>query len=116
MASGCIPRLVDPEGVDQLDPHAANQRNRDGVPLVDVREAHERRAAHIPGSLWVPLSRFGADWVDLPDGPLVLYCAAGVRSQQAAAFLNANGRKAANLAGGVRAWHMAGLPLEPGQE
>lgn len=99
------------QGVEQVDPETAHRRNGAGVPLVDVREADERRGSHIPDSLWLPLSGFGARWSELPEGPLVLYCAAGVRSQQAAAFLLTQGREAANLRGGIQAWMQAGLPL-----
>lgn len=99
------------QGVEQVDPETAHRRNADGVPLVDVREADERTATFIPGSLWLPLSALGQRWSELPDGPMVLYCAAGVRSQQAAAFLLSQGREAANLRGGIHAWMHAGLPL-----
>lgn len=100
------------QGVEQVDAETAQRRRDVGIPLVDVREAYEHHAARIPGSLWVPLSQFGHRWTELPDGPLVLYCAAGARSQQAAAFLRTQGREAANLSGGLYAWARAGLPVE----
>ena len=103
---------MDIQGVEQVDPATARRRQDAGIPLVDVREAYERDAAHIPGSLWVPLSTLAHRWTDLPDGPVILYCAVGARSQQAAAFLRTQGRQAANLRGGIIAWAHAGLPVE----
>lgn len=103
---------MDIQDVEQVDPETARRRQDAGIPLVDVREAYERDEACIPGSLWIPLSAFAHRWTDLPDGPTILYCAAGARSQQAAAFLRTQGRQAANLRGGILAWAQAGLPVE----
>lgn len=48
--------------------------------LVDVREAYERKAAHI-GGVWVPLGELTGQVGDLAIRPaLVFYCRKGVRS------------------------------------
>lgn len=70
--------------------------------LVDVREPHE--PGGIPGAVRVPLSRLRGAEDLIPPGPLVVYCAAGVRSETAAALLTAQGRPARSLAGGLAAW------------
>ncbi len=102
------------QGVEQIDPQTAHKRQGQGVTLVDVREDEERRSASIPGTLWIPLSIFANRWQELPDEPLIVYCAAGARSQQAATFLQMQGRRAGNLRGGIMGWAQAGLPLETG--
>lgn len=86
------------------------------VVVVDVREAHEFAAGHIPGAINLPLSGFSAD--QLPDSggrPLVLNCAAGGRSARALAHCDAAQASVdGHLAGGMGAWMAAGLPVERG--
>lgn len=73
-----------------------------GPLLVDVREPGE--PGGIPGAVRVPLSLLRSGTATPPPGPLVLYCAAGVRSETAAAMLAAQGRTVRTLAGGLAAW------------
>ncbi|MCZ8184831.1 MAG: rhodanese-like domain-containing protein [Beijerinckiaceae bacterium] len=84
--------------------------------LVDVREPHEFAAGHIPGSVSLPLSRFSVD--DLPPAEgkrVVLSCAAGVRSMQAAMLAHQQGRAIdAHYRGGFKDWFFAGEPVEQG--
>jgi rhodanese-related sulfurtransferase len=84
------------------------------IVLVDVREPHEFEAGHIPGSLSLPLSSFDPEALPVADGKrVVLSCAAGVRSRQAALFSQANGVPVdAHYAGGFKDWLMAGEPIE----
>ena len=50
--------------------------------LIDVREADEFRAGHIPGAINVPLS--GIDTISIPkDKQIFVYCLRGTRSSQA---------------------------------
>ena len=86
----------------------------DGATMIDVREPHERRAGHIPGSEHVELARLAtaAATVDR-DGPVVFYCRVGARSSMAAEAFRSSGYDAYNLAGGILAWVTAGLPLTP---
>ncbi|MCM6762639.1 ThiF family adenylyltransferase [Rathayibacter sp. ZW T2_19] len=74
-----------------------------GAPLtvVDLREDSEDRSIAVPGALRLPMSRF--DPADLPAGPLVLYCASGVRSRIAADRAAAAGISADSLVGGAAA-------------
>ncbi len=84
--------------------------------VVDVREPHEYEAAHIPGALNLPLSRF--DPAALPDSAgrrLVLSCAAGGRSARALAACDAARAVVdGHLAGGIGAWAASGLPVARG--
>lgn len=89
----------------------------EGVPLIDVREAHEHEALAIPGSVHLPLSLLEqaagegqlAQAVEeiLPNrrGRYALYCAAGVRSRTAAnLLLGAGYHDVYSLEGGISAW------------
>ena len=81
--------------------------------LIDVREPAEFEAEHIPGALLFPLSGF--EPASLPvDGSkrITLQCGTGRRSALAAQQLLAGGSdEASHLAGGIKAWKEAGLPL-----
>ena len=84
--------------------------------LVDVREPHEFAAGHIPGSIPMPLSTF--DPAELPVVPgkrIVLSCAAGVRSLQAAMRAHQDGVMVdAHYRGGFKDWLASGEPVERG--
>ncbi len=87
-------------------------RSRQAV-LIDVREPGEYEVERIPGALLFPLSGF--DPASLPlDGSrrIIFQCGTGRRSAQAAQrVLEAGGGETFHLAGGIRAWKEAGLPL-----
>jgi rhodanese-related sulfurtransferase len=81
------------------------------VTVIDVREPMEYAGGHIAGSLNVPLSRLTQ--ADLPQGPLVLVCQSGNRSQQGLRELLQRGHRhpLSDLEGGIPAWQQAGLPM-----
>jgi rhodanese-related sulfurtransferase len=85
----------------------------DKILLIDVREPGETVRERIDGAQLMPLSQF--DPVDLPDpgGRTVVFtCASGIRSIKAAEIAQAAGLAFdAHLAGGIKAWKAAGLPL-----
>lgn len=87
-------------------------RSRQAV-LIDVREPGEFEAERIPGALLFPLSGF--DPASLPlDGSkrIIFQCGTGRRSALAAQrVLEGGSEEAAHLAGGLKAWKEAGLPL-----
>lgn len=94
-------------GVDEL---AARLARPEPPALVDVREPGEHARGAIPGSHLAPLSdlRSGGGLAELPPGPVVLYCASGVRSAEAARLLRAAGRPVVgHLLGGFAAWQAA---------
>lgn len=90
--------------------------NREKAVLVDVREAEEFSGGHAVGSKNIPLAGLDEQSKGLPANktlPVVLVCATGARSQRAAAQLRKGGfEKAVSLAGGMKAWHEANLPVE----
>ncbi len=88
-------------------------RQRGGIALVDVREASEWEQGHIPDARHVAKSHVEQDIeATVPDHatPIVLYCAAGVRSLFAAQTLRAMGyHDVASMTGGFDAWKRHGL-------
>jgi rhodanese-related sulfurtransferase len=80
--------------------------------LIDVRETFEFKAGHIEGSMHIPFGELPSKVDDLTtDGPLLMVCKSGARSDEAARFLRSFGIDAENLDGGVIAWSQAGLDL-----
>jgi rhodanese-related sulfurtransferase len=105
--------LADPE--HELTP----ERVRDMVAagdalLVDVREPYEWEAGRIPGATHIEIERLASRAGELPrDRPVVFQCRLGVRSMMAAQAFRRAGYDAWSMAGGIQAWHDAGLGLEP---
>lgn len=94
-----------------LDPREASELlARDAAVLLDVREPEEWSAGHAPVAQHVPLDQLSPTAV--PAGRLVIaVCRSGNRSGKAADLLAAAGVPAHNLAGGMKAWAQAGLPV-----
>ena len=90
------------------DIHAGLERFRatPGALLVDVREADEYAAGHIPGSISLPLSAIDTAEILIPrkDTPLFLYCLAGTRSSQVLSRLQKMGYKRLENIGGIRSY------------
>ncbi len=100
---------------DRVDPLTAKTRLENGAVLIDVREQNEFDEARVPGATLIPLSEFANRYSEMPlDKEIVLICAGGVRSAQAAQFAAQHGFKLTNLEGGIKAWHSEGLPVEFG--
>lgn len=85
--------------------------------LLDVRTAGEYQSGHLRNSLqadWLNKEQF-ADRIRYlnKSKPLLVYCASGMRSAQAAKWLLENGfTNVQNLKGGLTAWKLEGKPLE----
>ena len=75
-----------------------------GAVLLDVREADEFAAGHIPGSINLPLSVLDTAETLIPDfdTPIFAYCLIGSRSARAVQRLRAIGYKKAVSIGGIR--------------
>lgn len=93
----------------------AQARAAAAVTVVDVREADEYRAGHVPGARLMPLGTLGARIHELPLGrPVYVVCQSGGRSAQATRMLRGAGIEAVNVRGGTAAWIQAGQPVEHG--
>jgi rhodanese-related sulfurtransferase len=105
-----LPDLDPGQAVDLLQRHAAV--------LLDVREPQEWAAGHAPQAEHLPLDQVSPAAVP-QDRLVVAVCRSGNRSGKAADALAAAGVRVHNLAGGMKAWAQAGLPVvtadgEPG--
>jgi len=87
-------------------------REREGVPLIDVRETHEFAAGHVPGAVNLPMSTIGEHLDELPEGPFDVICQVGGRSGRVVEALEARGYDATNVEGGTGDWIEAGYPVE----
>lgn len=78
----------------------------DSLTLLDVRQAAEYRGGHLPGAVHIPLDELPERLDELDrERPTIVYCASGLRSHAAAAFLGRAGfGDVHQLAGGLRAW------------
>lgn len=83
-----------------------------GHKVLDIRQAGEFAAGHIPGSKHVELGAL-AGAADVPAGPLLVTCGHGERAMTAASLLEQAGhRDLSVLDGGTSAWVGRGRPLE----
>ena len=84
------------------------------IQLIDVRQRYEHEAGRIAGAPLIELSELAsrAEEIDR-DRPVVFYCRSGSRSAMATQAFRGAGYDAHNMAGGLRDWQAAGLPLEP---
>ena len=93
-------------GVPQFDSGLEVEDVPSGWHLVDVREPYEHEHRHLDGDTLVPLGQLLTDpsvVTSLLNGPVVVYCATGIRSNRAAQALRAAGIEAASLRGGIEA-------------
>ena len=122
IASGAalmLPNLGKGGGADAVNPNGAVQLiNREKAVVIDVCEPAEFAAGHIGGARSIPLHELEAR---LPGSvknkatPLVLVCASGMRSGRAVAIARKLGYdNAQSLAGGLKSWRDANLPVERG--
>jgi rhodanese-related sulfurtransferase len=104
-------------GGPSVSPAEATQLiNRQDALLVDVREPAEFAAGHLLGAKNFPLARLsapGADVAKRKDRPVIVYCDGTDRAGKAVSALKKQGfARVLNLAGGIKAWQEAGLPVE----
>ena len=96
--------------VPEVDIAQTERLVADGAVLLDVREDDEWQAGHAPDALHVVLGTLPAN--PPPEGRRVaVICRSGGRSAQATAALVQWGYDAVNVAGGMKAWAAAGLPV-----
>lgn len=99
--------------VPEIDVHTAGEASAEGAVLIDVREDDEWAAGHAPNAIHVPLSRLSEEYESkVPEGQRVLcICKVGGRSAQATSALLGAGYDIVNVAGGMKAWESAGMPV-----
>ena len=95
---------------------AVNLMNREKAVVIDVSDAAEFAGGHIVGSKNLPASEFEAKLegaVKNKTLPLILVCTSGARAARHVATAKKLGYSNAQaMAGGLKAWREAGLPLE----
>lgn len=76
-----------------------------GVHLLDVRDASEFNADHVPGATNIPLGELRGRLDELPsDREIWLYCGVGQRSYFATRALVQRGHRVRNLSGGIQTY------------
>jgi rhodanese-related sulfurtransferase len=97
-------------------PNAVHLINRERAVVVDVSESDEFAAGHIVGARNIPVAQFEQRLPEVVKNktvPLILVCTNGARAQRCLAKAKTLGyEKAVVLAGGLRAWKEANLPVE----
>lgn len=93
----------------EIDTDQAARAIAAGAVVVDVREAGEYAAGHVPGALNIPMGRLTARLDELDrNAPVHVICASGNRSAAMTDVLTARGFDAVNVAGGTAAWIESG--------
>jgi rhodanese-related sulfurtransferase len=82
--------------------------NQEALLLLDVREPHEFKYAQIANSVLIPLNQISQRCNELDkQQAIIVICHHGVRSQQAAYYLEQEGfTDISNLQGGIDAWSL----------
>jgi rhodanese-related sulfurtransferase len=90
--------------------------NRERAIVVDVSETEEYAAGHVGGAKNVPVGQLEQRLPEVVKNktvPLILVCPNGARANRALAVAKKLGyEKAQVLAGGLKAWKDANLPIE----
>ena len=103
--------VFNPNQIPEVDVVEASSGDAHTV-LLDVREADEWAAGRAPGALWIPLGELERARTQIPfNRRVACVCRSGARSARAAEALNSWGFDAVNVAGGMKAWAAAGLPV-----
>ena len=104
-------------GGGSLTPAGAVQLiNREKAVVIDVCETEEFALGHVGGARNVPLNQLEERLPGLVKNkavPVVLVCASGARANRAVGIAKKLGyEKAQAMAGGMKAWREASLPVE----
>ncbi|MCX4757155.1 rhodanese-like domain-containing protein [Kitasatospora purpeofusca] len=98
--------------VREVDVEAFAAARTRGALVLDVREAFEFAAGHVPGARWVPLGMLAGRIAELPrDRTVMVICASGNRSRIGAELLGRAGFDAASVRGGTAEWSLSGRDL-----
>lgn len=90
---------------DTVQWHEVDGAREAGVTILDVRTPGEHASGAIPGAMLIPVDELRARIDEVPEGPIIVHCAVGIRGHTAARILRAHGRtQVRNLDGGYRTW------------
>ena len=79
--------------------------NAERLNMIDVREVEEVAEGKIPGALHIPLGLLEFRMHELDKNKeYIMVCRSGGRSSRAAQFLESNGFRVINMAGGMLDW------------
>ncbi|MGZ8634578.1 MAG: rhodanese-like domain-containing protein [Solirubrobacteraceae bacterium] len=93
--------------------HAAVALADGSAQVIDVREAYERDAGHIPGSRHIALGTLASEAESIDrDRPVIFHCHVGSRSLMAAQAFRQAGFEAYSMAGGLEVWEQEGRPVQ----
>lgn len=100
----------------EIDVQRASRLRDEGAVVLDVRQPDEWEAGHIPGAVLIPLDQLPARLAEVPkDRAVVVMCRSGNRSQAGRdILLQAGYASVTSMAGGIRQWQGAGLPVVSG--
>lgn len=85
-------------------------RVAEGWMLLDVRTDEEWAEGHIEGAVHIPMDQI-QDRIEEVDDQVLCVCHLGGRSARVTQYLNAHGKEAVNVEGGVQQWVDEGRPL-----
>lgn len=87
---------------------------KSGLVLIDVRTPGEYQQGRLKGAKLIPLYELQQRMQEIPrDKPILIYCAVGARSLQAARFLSSQGyREVYQISDGLVGWYKNGFPIE----
>ena len=103
--------------MSEIDVDELESLMRSGAPVVDVREAREYQAGHVPGAVLVPLGSVPYSIERFASGATTyVICRTGARSYRACEFLMDQGIDAVNVAGGTLAWVNSGRETVVGDQ
>jgi sulfur-carrier protein adenylyltransferase/sulfurtransferase len=102
--------------IEEVDPAEVNELVDEGVAVIDVREAEEFSAGHIPGAKHVPRSYLESRIeAAVPDRstPVILYCASGNRSAYGVRTLTEDlgYQNVRSMTGGITLWKDRGYEV-----
>ena len=119
LASGSMllwPVLKNASGGSLTPARAVQLINREKAVVIDVCEAEEFATGHVTGAKNVPVSQLEERLPTVVKNkalPVVLVCATGARANRAVAIAKKLGYDNAQaMAGGLKAWREASLPVE----
>ncbi len=96
--------------------NAVQMINREKAVVVDVCETEEFAAGHVGGARNIPLNQLEQRLPEVVKNkalPLILVCQSGARANRALGIAKKLGYdKAVTLAGGLKSWKEANLPVE----